>query len=92
MNPIHQCIQKLSHKNHLLYVPDVRTYVRTKVMLYAPNRKWLGNNKKKGLLSTAYVDKALYQTRHIFALLCSPHFVCEGKSNKSNSRHIYNLA
>ena len=36
MNPIHQCIQKISPGNHFSYVQDVRTYVRTRVILYAP--------------------------------------------------------
>ena len=29
MNPIHQCIQKISPGNHFSYVRDVRMYVRT---------------------------------------------------------------
>ena len=36
MNPIHQCFQKILPGNHFSYVWDVRTDVRTRVMLYAP--------------------------------------------------------
>ena len=43
MNPMHQCIQKISPGNPFSYVQDVLT----RVMLYAPppHYKWRGHNK-----------------------------------------------
>ena len=55
MNPIHQCLQKISPGNRpvrtcIPYVRVRRTYVRTdvrtRVILYAPHYKWRGHKNE----------------------------------------------